>query len=236
MNTDATIEGGSNARTRWNRPLPRNVEPGSKFSKLTVLARASNDKAGRVRLQCQCHCGEVCIARLSDLRSGHTKSCGCRRKVAAQYRYLTLKRRGGYSALGPSDGGSNVKASTKLVLGCAYCPKVSFLKAATFLKGKRICGCLEETYSSYRNMIQRIDTEKHPEYALYGGRGIKICKEWREDFHTFVSDMGPRKPGTSLDRRDPDGDYCRENCRWATAQMQAQNRRRSKGRIRVGSV
>lgn len=73
-------------------------------------------------------------------------------------------------------------------------------------------------------MRQRCENPNNSRYADYGGRGIRVCKRWA-DFRNFIADMGKKPEGSSLDRRNNDGDYKPSNCRWATAKQQANNRR-----------
>jgi hypothetical protein len=80
------------------------------------------------------------------------------------------------------------------------------------------------TYNVWSMMKYRCDKKDHPSYRLYGLRGIKYCERWKK-FKNFLDDMGERPDGLSLDRIDNDGDYCRENCKWATGIEQINNRR-----------
>lgn len=82
-----------------------------------------------------------------------------------------------------------------------------------------------KTYQAWSQMKQRCLNAKHRRYKDYGARGITICPEWLHDFLRFLADMGECPPGLSLDRKDNDGNYEPNNCRWATAQQQAANRR-----------
>lgn len=72
---------------------------------------------------------------------------------------------------------------------------------------------------------QRCYNENCRDYIHYGGRGIKVCDEWLESFDNFVRDMGLRPNGMTLERRDVNGDYTKDNCYWATRKQQSLNRR-----------
>jgi hypothetical protein len=77
-------------------------------------------------------------------------------------------------------------------------------------------------------MKTRCTNSKCLDYKDYGGRGIKICERWMKSFQDFLSDMGPRPPGMTLERVDTNGNYCPENCVWATHKTEARNNRRNK--------
>lgn len=93
-------------------------------------------------------------------------------------------------------------------------------------------------YGIWAGIVSRCTNHKHRQFHNYGGRGIKICQRWRNSPVAFIEDMSPRtSPNHSIDREDNDAHYscgkCEEchangwtaNCRWATYDEQAQNRR-----------
>lgn len=83
-----------------------------------------------------------------------------------------------------------------------------------------------KTYSAFSAMHRRCSNKADKHYVDYGGRGIKVCEAW-SSFEQFYADMGEAPPGMSLDRKNNDLGYSKENCRWATRAEQNSNRRGS---------
>lgn len=90
-------------------------------------------------------------------------------------------------------------------------------------------------YFAWAGMKKRCQNPAHTSYASYGGRGIKVCERW-EKFENFLADMGERPLGPermTLERRNNDGNYCKENCYWTSYKVQANNQRPKKTSVYI---
>lgn len=113
----------------------------------------------------------------------------------------------------------------------------------SYLKSKHTtsCGCLikqihtihnlsqSRLYKIYQGMIKRCFNPKSSAYANYGGRGIGICKEWKNDFMSFYnwSIQNEYKDNLTIDRIDVNGNYEPSNCRWIAKAEQSRNSRKN---------
>lgn len=129
------------------------------------------------------------------------------------------------------------KHKRQRVLVECECGNEKVVDAKHMVKGRiGSCGCrltrhgmtgTPEWYA-YQSMLSRCTRPKNAGYHNYGGRGITICERWlgADGFINFLADMGSRpSPTHSIDRKNNEGGYCPENCRWATKAEQSRNKR-----------
>lgn len=122
------------------------------------------------------------------------------------------------------------------------CGSEKIMKGCALLRGVQSCGCLrkdkllerisrhglcgQRIYGIWAGMLQRCSNQKQRNYSRYGGRGITVCDEWRQDFEAFYNWAMAHgyKDGLTIDRIDNDKGYYPDNCRWITMKNQANNR------------
>ena len=155
------------------------VPIGAKYNFLTILEDAGVGKGGICIVRCLCDCGKETICTFKDLKSSHTKSCGC---IHNKNKYV------------PCEIKNDIYKSIKL---------------------------------RWDNMISRCYREDYIRYYDYGGRGIKMCHEWRNDFMNFYNwaiNNGFKKK-LRIDRINNNGDYSPDNCHFVTVIKNNRNKR-----------
>jgi hypothetical protein len=176
------------------------VPPGTVFGRLTVIEEA-HTPSGRRAMLCRCECGEQKTVDLAHLRSGHTRSCGCLHdEIAAE-----------------------ITRTNPLIIAS----RTSDLRREQARQRAEKHGLSHHRhYVRWRNMVDRCTNPENANYHSYGGRGIKVCPEWRDVavFCAWIDEnLGPRPAGMSMDRINNDGNYEPGNVQWATAKQQLSN-------------
>ena len=127
----------------------------------------------------------------------------------------------------------------KKFLCVCECGNLTIVQANHLLSGEvKSCGCLkikhnksnDKLYDCWTNIKQRCYNKNNKNYKYYGGRGIKMCQEWKDNyilFENWAIDNGYNADLT-IDRIDNNGNYCPSNCRWITIKDQQLNRRNNR--------
>lgn len=129
------------------------------------------------------------------------------------------------------DCGENVIVSNSLLnsghtKSCG-CIKKEFGRT-TFVHGQAARGSVTSEYRTWAAMIRRCSNSNDKSYLNYGGRGITVSDEWKNSFVAFITDMGKRPKGLTLERIDNSLGYCKSNCKWDTRKNQNRNKRNVK--------
>jgi hypothetical protein len=196
------------------RKIP--IKPGDRFGRGVTIeeiryppspSSAARGYSGPLGWRLRCDCGNEYRAKVSPLRKGQIRSCGCLR---------------------------NELSAARMAAQHAD-PEWAQHTAQRAREGQLIHGLSPEhspnhrNYKRWREMVARCHDPTNHAYRLYGARGIAVCEQWRTDPVAFCAwideNLGPCPERHSLDRIDNNGDYEPGNIRWAPAAIQAINRR-----------
>ena len=227
---------------------------GERFGKLVALERLANYKKGQTYYKCKCDCGNEVITNSSRLRSNKKTSCGCDKKNEKRFEDLTGKKFNQLQVLEYSYSRKQPNGRTVYFWKCLCdCGNITYICSSHLKTGHNIsCGCVLKRHQKnlgkyayvnglsqerigriYSNMINRCKNPNMPMYQHYGGRGIKVCEEWKplkngfKNFCDWAFENGYSDKLT-LDRIDVNGNYEPSNCRWVDLYVQANNKRKTK--------
>lgn len=126
------------------------------------------------------------------------------------------------------------KGKEWMVMAVCQCGTIKEYRVRYIIKGHtKSCGCINKRhgnikhplYKVWQSMKERCYNPNHNGYYRYGGRGISICKQWRDDFVKFFEWAFPLyNLGLELDRINNEGNYKKSNCRFVTSKVNNRNR------------
>lgn len=208
---------------------------GQKFGRLTVIGDAGHDAHGHRHWLCRCDCGTEKAIKSGNVKRGLSKSCGCGR--VTNRHDLSGMRFGLLTVIDAAGRAAGQKITWRCSCDCGGEREVI---GSNLVSGEVVsCGCRNgnkthgktgtSLYNRWKAMIQRCENPNNKRYAAYGGRGIRVCREWRESFEAFARDVGSGfSPELELDRIDVNGNYAPGNVRWVPQTVNARNKRSSR--------
>ena len=214
-----------------------------KFNRLTVIECVGSINH-RKFYKCLCDCGKETDVSGTKLRNNKTKSCGCLLKdihESSSSNWIGKK----FHKLTILESYSKEKYKDRKFLCVCDCGNKKITTIAKLKNGDvKSCGCLKkermnkimtvhglsskELYREWQSIKTRCTNPNSKAYKRYGGRGINISDEWKDNPEKFISDIinkiGERPKGKTLDRIDNNKGYSIENVKWSTPLEQAHNR------------
>ena len=121
---------------------------------------------------------------------------------------------------------SNISKNQAGVLEQYYVSILNLKQIKKFKSNIKHGKCYSQIYHVWANMKKRCYNKNSEDYYLYGGRGIQVSKDWFK-FEKFYLDLGDVPRNKYLERINNNGNYCKENCKWATLSEQSRNTRRN---------
>lgn len=208
---------------------------GKVYGYFEIIGDGGKDEKNYTKVICRCqHCGEEYNVLLTKLRNGYFTSC---KKCRGKCEYIG-RTYGKWTVIGfeyKRDRNKNLLVRCRCECGfeedipLCHLIKGYRLGCVNCRRHKKHNKCNTRLYNIWRAMKHRCYYTKDQNYQYYGGRGIKVCEEWKNNFEAFYdwSIKNGYQEGLSIDRIDVDGDYEPNNCRWATTLQQNLNRNAS---------
>lgn len=211
---------------------------GQQFGKLTVIEYVGTSKKGSALWKCKCECGNVIVTSRHKLMNGDARSCGCAKTqdlTGKTFGRLTVIRKYGKDA------------RNEYIWECkCSCGNTTYVQTSRLKSGNTVsCGCWREErkykhglhkskiYRKYHDMIDRCYNKNNVNYNNYGNKNVKVCDEWYTPWDSSIGFMNFYKwamengyhDGLTIERNDPFGDYCPENCSLIPMKEQVKNKR-----------